>query len=575
MTAAGAGRKATRSPFATVRRTAKDWLDRPMTSWHLIVAIFFLLLGFGLLMVLSASSIASYRANDGAPFATFENQAIFAVIGMFGFLFASRVSTRMLRTFSFPLVAVTLLLLAAVLAVGKKTGGARSWIDLGPIQFQPSEIAKLALLIWMGHVLASRRHTLRSIRSLLIPVLPVFVIMVALIMREPDLGTTVSLGLVFIAALWFGGAPWWMFAGLTASAAAAMVYLATSANYRTDRVAAWLHPGSVDAGSIYQITQSYYGLGHGGIFGAGLGQSVAKTGWLPNADSDFIFAVIGEELGLIGAGLVVLLFGLLAYTGLRIARRNVDPFVKIVASAATVWLVGQAAINIGYVVGLLPVTGIPLPMISRGGTSLVISMVVFGLLANFARREPQAAAALHSQGPGRVARFLGIGFKPPKPSKAPKVRPAKAAATRDGAPGRSQPRPDRRPVAAPASRIDPHRREPGSPQAGRRYSPKSSGAVSAAPTLRRSGDGRPAGRPGTDWQGRGFTEPVAHRGRENSVRPAADGRRQVDARREFDARPEVQTRRDVDARRKGAVRGRGRSTGRGDGSTGQGRTVRP
>ena len=218
---AARGRIAT--PVSWIRRTAKDWLDRPMTSWHLIVAIFFLLLGFGLLMVLSASAIASFRGNQGAPFATFENQALFAVLGMFGFLSASRLSTRVMRTFSFPLVALTLFLLAAVLLVGRKIYGARSWIDLGPFNFQPSEVAKLALLIWMGHVLAARRNTLRSIRALLIPVLPVFLVMVALIMREPDLGTTVSLGIVFIAVLWFGGAPWWMFAGLTAGAGALVV----------------------------------------------------------------------------------------------------------------------------------------------------------------------------------------------------------------------------------------------------------------------------------------------------------------------------------------------------------------
>ena len=425
-----------------------------MTSWHLVIAIFFLLLGFGLLMVLSASSIASFHDNNGAPFATFENQAIFAVIGMGGFLLASRLSTRVIRTFSFPLVTVSLALLAAVLVVGKKTGGARSWIDVGPIQFQPSEVAKLALLIWMGHTLAARRNTLRSIRSLLFPVLPIFVLMVGLIMLEPDLGTTVSLGIIFIAVLWFGGAPWWMFAGLTALAGGGIVYLATSAGYRSARVLTWLHPNAAAPQAVYQIHQSLYGLGHGGIFGAGLGQAISKSGWLPNADSDFIFAVIGEELGLIGAGLVLLLFGLLAYTGLRIARRNVDPFIKIVASAGTVWLVGQAGINIGYVVGLLPVTGIPLPMISRGGTSLVITMVVFGLLANFARREPQAAAALRSQGPGRMARFLGLGARPPKARK-PRKEPRSAAgvSSREAA-KRSQARGPARPAARGSARDD-------------------------------------------------------------------------------------------------------------------------
>ncbi len=168
-------------------------------------------------------------------------------------------------------------------------------------------------------------------------------------------------------------------------------------------------------------------MGNGGWFGVGLGQSRAKWSWLPNADSDFIFAIIGEELGLIGAILVLILFGLLAYTGMRIARRNVDPFVKIVAGSATVWLVGQAAINIGYVVGLLPTTGLTLPMISAGGTSLVVTMIVFGLLANFARREPQAAAALAASGPGTLLRFLGIGAVRADRE----IEPAKKAAKRE------------------------------------------------------------------------------------------------------------------------------------------------
>ncbi|MET3807026.1 cell division protein FtsW [Nakamurella sp. UYEF19] len=534
----GSGRR----PLSGLRRTAKDWLDRPMTSWHLIIGITFLMLGFGLLMVLSASSIASFHANGGAPFATFENQAIFAVIGLSGFLFASRLSVRVMRTFSFPLVAVCLALLAAVLlpGIGKRTGGARSWIDLGPIQFQPSEVAKLALLIWMGHTLAARRNTLRSIRALLFPVLPIFVLMVGLIMLEPDLGTTVSLGIVFIAVLWFAGAPWWMFAGLTAAGGAVVVYLATSAGYRSARIATWLDPGSASKAAVYQIHQSYYSLGTGGLFGAGLGASQAKFGWLPNADSDFIFAVIGEELGLVGAGLVLLLFGMLAYTGLRIARRNVDPFIKIVASAATIWLVGQAAINIGYVVGLLPVTGIPLPMISRGGTSLVITMVVFGLLANFARREPHAAAALRSQGPGRMARFLGLGAKPPKPPKArrpPKARkpatarparrpqrPVRSTAVSD--PGRSAERTVRR-RAEPARRsgrsvrVDgqdsPNRTErQARPDSAARWAGYGPGADRTPPPhspslrspvrLRRSGDSRGT-LPSADWQGRSFVEP--------------------------------------------------------------------
>ncbi|MEP6561628.1 MAG: putative lipid II flippase FtsW [Nakamurella sp.] len=397
-----------RRGIKSVRRLMADWLDRPMTSLHLIMAIFALMLGFGLLMVLSSSSVAAFRSG-GSSFSVFANQATYAAVGLVLFCAAQFLPVRLMRSLSTIAVIVALALLVAVLipGVGALVNGARSWIRLGGLQFQPSEIAKLALLLWMAHVLAARRSTLGSPKALLIPVLPVFGLMAGLIMFQPDLGTTVALTIVFMAVLFFAGAPRWMFASLGALGMVAFFYLAVSADYRLARLLSFINPEEHPEVS-YQLLQSLYGMGNGGWFGVGLGQSRAKWSYLPNADSDFIFAIIGEELGLIGAGILLFLFALLAYTGLRIARRNVDPFVKIVASAATVWLVGQAAINIGYVVGLLPVTGIPLPMISAGGTSLLITMVVFGLLANFARREPQAAAALAAGGGGRLARFLGI-----------------------------------------------------------------------------------------------------------------------------------------------------------------------
>ncbi len=389
------------------RRVGADWLDRPMTSLHLVLAVFALMLGFGLLMVLSSSSVTAFRAG-GSSFSTFANQATYAAVGLICFWATQFVPVRVMRSLSTAAVIVSLALLVAVLAgFGARINGARSWIRLGGFQFQPSEIAKLALLLWMAHVLAARRSTLGSAKALLIPVLPVFCLMAGLIMLQPDLGTTVALTIVFMAVLFFAGAPWWTFAGVGAAAAAGFVYLAVSADYRLARLTSFIDPEAHPDVS-YQLLQSLYGMGNGGWFGVGLGQSRAKWSYLPNADSDFIFAIVGEELGLIGAGILLLLFAVLAYTGLRIARRNVDPFVKIVASAATVWLVGQAAINIGYVVGLLPVTGIPLPMISAGGTSLLITMVVFGILANFARREPQAAAALQAGGDSRVRQFLGL-----------------------------------------------------------------------------------------------------------------------------------------------------------------------
>ncbi len=381
-----------------------------MTSFHLILGVSAMLLALGLMMVLASSSIAALRSKTHDSFSIFASQTVFAVIGLVGFVAAIRIPVRQVRRWSFPAVSVSISLLAVVLipSVGAQYNGARSWIDLGSLSMQPSEPAKLALLLWMAHVLAGRRSILRSPRALLIPVLPMFVLMCVLLMLEPALGTTITLSIVFFAVLFFGGAPWWIFAGVAGAAAAAGVYLATSAGYRSARISAFLDP-QAHPELTYQLTQGLYAMGRGGWFGMGLGQSTAKYGWLPNASSDFIFAIIGEELGLVGTGLVLMLFAVLAYTGLRIARRNVDPFIKITAAAATVWLVGQAAVNIGYVVGLLPVTGIPLPMISTGGTSLVITMMVLGLLANFALQEPAAAAVRLSTGPSRTAAFFGRG----------------------------------------------------------------------------------------------------------------------------------------------------------------------
>jgi cell division protein FtsW len=389
----------------------KNWLDRPMTSFHLIVAVFLLLLGIGLVMVLSSSSVSSFRGSSGSSFAVFERQLIFAGIGFVGYYFAARLPIRVIRGWSTAFVMISLGLLVAVLVpgVGKTLNGARSWIGVGAFTFQPAELAKLALLIWSAHVFAARRSSLGSLRQLLIPVLPVAMLMAGLIYLQPDVGTLVTLAIVLAAVMWFAGAPIWLFLGSTVAGVGGIVYLTIQAPYRMKRVLALIDPQLYPEQS-YQLLQGLYGMGRGGWFGVGLGQSRAKWQWLPYADSDFIYAIIGEELGLIGATVVILLFGLLAYTGLRIARRNVDPFVKIAAGAVTVSLVMQATVNIGYVVGALPTTGLTLPLISSGGTSLIVTMTAFGLLANFARREPAAATALHATGPGRVSRFLGIGM---------------------------------------------------------------------------------------------------------------------------------------------------------------------
>jgi cell division protein FtsW len=240
-------------------------------------------------------------------------------------------------------------------------------------------------------------------------------------MLQPDLGTTIILAIVLLALLWFAGAAAELFGAILVAAVAGAIALAGVAGYRSDRIESFLDPGTDPQGAAFQARQALYSLADGGWWGVGLGRGSAKWDYLPNAHNDFIFAIIGEELGFLGCLVVLLLFATLAYTGMRIAARNTDPWICLVSATLTTWLVGQAAINIGYVVGLLPVTGLPLPMISSGGTSLALTMFVLGLLANFARHEPQAIAALRAGGRGAGGRGAGGWFvrvlrlRPPVP----------------------------------------------------------------------------------------------------------------------------------------------------------------
>jgi len=247
-------------------------------------------------------------------------------------------------------------------------------------------------------------------------------------------GTTISLGIVLVAVLFFAGAPMRLMAALAAGAAAGALILGLSAGYRSARITSFLHPGAADPlGAGFQATQALCSLADGGLFGLGLGQSRAKWQYLPNAANDFIFAIIGEEPGFLGAFAVIVLFAAVTYTELRIAARATDPWLQVSAATLTVWLVAQATINIGYVVGLLPVTGIPLPMISSGGTSTVVTMVVFGLLANFARHEPEAIAALRADRPSR--RWLAVLQLPILQHYRPPARRGSLPRQRHGYPG--------------------------------------------------------------------------------------------------------------------------------------------
>ena len=390
------------------------WLGRPMTSFHLIIAVASLLTTLGLIMVLSASGVRSYGA-DGSAWVIFGKQVLWTVIGLIAAYVAMRMSVRFLRRVAFTGYVVTIILLVLVLVpgIGHLANGSRKWFVVAGFSMQPSELAKIAFAIWGAHLLAARRMERASLREMLIPLAPAAIIALALIVAQPDLGQTVSLGIILLALLWYAGLPLRVFGTSLLAVFMAGAVLAMSAGYRSDRVRSWLDPDNDPQDTGYQARQAKYALAHGGIFGDGLGQGTAKWNYLPNAHNDFIFAIIGEELGFVGAFGLLALFGLFAYTGMRIARRSADPFLRLLTATTTMWVLGQAFINIGYVIGVLPVTGLQLPLISAGGTSTAATLFMIGLMANAARHEPEAVAALRAGRDDKVNRLLRLSLPEP------------------------------------------------------------------------------------------------------------------------------------------------------------------
>lgn len=405
------------------RTALSQFVDRPYCSLQLLLLAGAGLVGFGVLMAVS-TTIAASQASTGSAAASVwapaMKQAEFVAAGVPLLWLAARVAPRTYRRLAYPMLLVAVLTLVAVLVpgIGVTVNGARRWIELGPLQLQPSELVKFALLLWGADLLARKQQlgTLRRARHLLVPLLPGFGLIAALVMLEPDLGTTCTVLLILLGLLWMIGAPLRYFVGVVLAIVAAVFALAVAAPYRLERLTTFLHPFQDRQNSGFHTVEGLYALSSGGLFGVGLGQGTSKYGWVPNASSDYVFAIVGEELGLLGALVVLALFALLAYTGLRIASRNADPFVRLAAGGATVWLCGQAVINIGYVSGLLPVTGIPLPFISAGGTSLLVSFAILGMLTSFARHEsPAVAAARRAARVGRRSRVERL-FRMPVPA---------------------------------------------------------------------------------------------------------------------------------------------------------------
>jgi cell division protein FtsW len=367
------------------------------------------LVAFGLVMVYSASSgRAAVAAGDPAYF--LKRQAAYALVGLVALAVLARVDFRLLRRVGGPLLVASFVFLVAVLVLGTPVNGARRWLSLGLVDFQPSELAKLAFVLWLAALLA-RRGAPRSLGELVRPVGGVVLAACALILLEPDLGTATAIVVMVGAMLVVVGTP----ARVLVTAAATMAVLSLAAiwlePYRRARFLAFLDPWADPEGTGFQTVQAMIALGSGGIFGVGLGESVQKIYYLPEATTDMIFAIVGEELGLVGAAAVIGAFVVFGYAGFNVALRSRDPFGKLLAAGITALVCGQALVNLCAVLGLAPLTGIPLPFVSYGGSGLIVSLAAVGVLLNIAVNHAAAEA------PARVPdRRRGDSW--PRPSRA-------------------------------------------------------------------------------------------------------------------------------------------------------------
>jgi cell division protein FtsW len=353
----------------------------------LLLALVGVLNLIGLVMVLSASSVESIR-QYGSPWFYFERQLLWLLVGTVAFAITLRIDYRRWRPLGLLALVTTMALLFAVLVpgIGISVGGSSRWIGVSSWRVQPSELAKLALVLFVADILDRRADRVSEWRYAMTPVLVAFACVGMLVMIQPDMGTTMVMGAIVLSTLYVAGSPLGPMVGVLGVGAALGLAMAVAAPYRWRRMTAFLHPFADASNTGYQSAQGLVALGSGHLAGLGLGASRASWGYLPNQQTDFIFAIIGEETGLVGTLLVISLFAVLAVVGVRAACRAPDRFGALLAAGITAWIIGQAIVNIGAVVGLLPVTGVPLPFVSFGGSSLVIIMAAVGMLGNVAKQ---------------------------------------------------------------------------------------------------------------------------------------------------------------------------------------------
>jgi cell division protein FtsW len=373
--------------IAKMRAAARDRAERikvnNRTATTLLVLVVVLVV-IGLGATQSASSaVAIEQAEDRFYF--FKRQLVGVGLGTIALLVASRIPYQFYRKIAMPFFLGTVGLLVAVLAVGPVIGGAQRWLPVAGFSFQPSELAKMAVVFSLAYLLEKKHKLINRFGHFLVPVMFIVGTVGLLVMKQPDLGTVIVIGAAALAVILASDAPLRYVAFLGVAAILVVAVLSFSDEYRADRIVGFLDPWGTSSGEGYQLVQSYYALSNGGIFGVGLGASRARWFYLPNAHTDFIFAIIGEETGLIGALTVIGLFIVLALAGWMVSSRAPDRFGRMVAAGITVWLSFQALVNIGGVLGVLPITGIALPFISFGSTALIASMGALGVLVNIAQ----------------------------------------------------------------------------------------------------------------------------------------------------------------------------------------------
>jgi cell division protein FtsW len=361
-------------------------MKKPRRPDFLIFFATVTLLGFGIIMVFSASSVAA-TAEFGDSFYFLKRQAVAAVIGLVGMGILMQIDYHRLKKWAPLILALAVILLGLVLvkSVGVEGGGARRWLQLGPFSLQPSEVAKIGMILFLASILADHQEKITDFWRGLLPLVATLGVLFLLILKQPDLGTAMTLVGTATIMLFVAGAQVSHLFLLALLAAPGIWWAIMGENYRRRRFLAFLNPEADPQDTGFHIIQSLYALGSGGLLGVGLGQSRQKFFWLPERHTDFIFAIIGEELGLLGALFVLALFMLLAWRGCRAAMLAPDRFGMLLGAGIVCMVIIQALVNIGVVTGSLPITGIPLPFISYGGSSLVFSLAAVGVLLNISR----------------------------------------------------------------------------------------------------------------------------------------------------------------------------------------------